>query len=228
MCTSCRAKRHPRELVSPEYLPLPPRCVTRSSPPPASAYENCPSLKLAWPEKQKVDDERDGCTDTPLPGLFHVDHQECSKRDQQRREETLEKWLPLEFGFRQSLRKTNPESRHRKTEMLRLDSLHDRGVMSTMHSRLMLVKEKQGGTCCREKGKNPSGPACPQNAPRTLQFQHAHRQKQNRKDLMLQNLEMMGEAVIPTLRAKRPELGVAPNQNKESRKDKAERPCVAN
>src|SRR5882724_252903 len=126
MCTSCRAKRLPRELANRDCLPLRPRCATRSSPLPASAFENCPFPKLAWPEKQKVDDERDGCTDTPLPGLFHIDHQECAKRDQQRREETLEKWLPLEFGFRQPLRKTNPESRHRKTEMLRLDSLHDR------------------------------------------------------------------------------------------------------
>src|SRR6266850_174364 len=225
MCTSCRAKRHPRELVSPEYLPLPPRCVTRSSPRPASAYENCPSLKLAWPEKQKVDDERDGCTDTPLPGLFHIDHQECAKRDQQRREETLEKWLPLEFGSRQPLRKTNPEARHRKAEMLRLYSLHDRGVMSTMHSRLMLVKKKQGRTCHREKRKNPSRPACPHNSARALQFQQAQTQKQDRENLVLHHLKMMAEAVIPTLRAKRPELGVAPNQNKETRKNETERPC---
>src|SRR5467141_2007682 len=100
--------------------------------------------------------------------------------------------------------------------------------MRAVHSRLMVVKEKQGGTCGREKRKDPCGPACPQNASRTLQFQNAHRQKQNRKNLVLQNLEMMSEAVIPALRAKRPELGVAPNQNKESRKDKAKRPCVSN
>src|SRR5713101_5264963 len=100
--------------------------------------------------------------------------------------------------------------------------------MRAVHSRLMVVKEKQGGACYREKRGNPSGPACPQNAVRTLQFQHSHRQKQNRKKFVLQNLEMMGEAVIPALRAKRPELGVAPNQNKNTRDDKAERPCVAN
>src|SRR6266403_2013936 len=45
---------------------------------------------------------------------------------------------------------------------------------------------------------------------------------------MLQYLEMMSEAVIPTLRAEGPELGVAPNKDKETRKNEAERPCVAN
>src|SRR6266849_7409692 len=172
MCISCRATRLPRELASRGCHPLRPRCATRSSLLLASAFENCHFLKPAWPEKARDDDQRDGCTDTPLPGLFHVDHQECAKRDQQGREEALEKWLPLKTSFRQSLRKPNPEARHRKTEMLRLDSLHDRGVMRTMHSRSMVVEEKQGGACYREKGKDPSGPACPQNAARTLQFQY--------------------------------------------------------
>jgi len=45
---------------------------------------------------------------------------------------------------------------------------------------------------------------------------------------VLQYLAMLGEAVIPTLRAEGPELGVAPNQNKETRENKTERPGIAN
>src|ERR1700675_5062575 len=103
MCTSCRAKHRPRELASPDCRPLRPRCATRSSLPPASAFENCHFRKLALAEKAPDNDQRDGCTDAPLPGLFHVDHQECAKRDQQGREEALEKWLPRKSSFRQPL-----------------------------------------------------------------------------------------------------------------------------
>ena len=98
--------------------------------------------------------------------------------------------------------------------MLGLDALHGGHVIRAVHACIMGVEEQEDRTKESKNRKDPCGPCGGQLVACACELNCAQGEEQHGECLVLHDLVIGEHALEPGFRAKRPEFGIAENQDK--------------